>query len=181
VRLLIGLLHDPSPESRFFASIGLSRLEDEISRAILAMQRTVAEQPTAAAHEQLGQLYLDYAVSGFLEGVTRDYYLNLARQAFEAALAGSTAPDRLQQRLARVHLLLGNIAEAAALLDELAGRQPTEAAIHLLRMEVIYQFGDMRELALYARRARPPLSGIAEGDELLEWWATAGPQGVRVG
>lgn len=181
VRLLIGLLHDPSPESRFFASIGLSRLEDEISRAILAMQRTVAEQPTAAAHEQLGQLYLDYAVSGFLEGVTRDYYLNLARQSFEAALAGGAAPDRLWQRLARVHLLLGNIAEAAALLDELAARGAQEVALHLLRMEVIYQFGDLRELTIYAQRARGRLGSNAEGHELVEWWATAGPREVRSG
>jgi hypothetical protein len=181
VRLLIGLLHDPSPEARFFASIGLSRLEDEISRAILAAQRAVAEHPTPAAQEQLGQLYLDYAVSGFLEGVTREYYLDLARRAFETALPASAVSDRLQQRLAQVHLLLGNIAEAAALLDELAERHPTEAAVHLLRMEAIYQFGDVRELAVYARRALPALSGVAEGSELLEWWATAGPQEVRVG
>ena len=175
VRLLRSLLHDPSPEARFFSSIALSKLEDEISRAILAAQRAAKDAPDdGPAHEQLAQLYLDYAVSGFLEGVTREYYLDLARQTFEEALATSRAPDEVQRRLAQVHLLLGNIAEAALLLDELTAAQPDNLDIHLLRMNAIYQFRDFRELAVYAQRRLSGVTAESDDAELLKWWATAG-------
>jgi HEAT repeat protein len=175
VRLLRSLLHDPSPEARFFSSIALSKLEDEISRSILAAQRAVKDAPDdGPAHEQLAQLYLDYAVSGFLEGVTREYYLDLARQTFEEALAASRAPEEVQRRLAQVHLLSGNIAEAALLLDELTAAQPDNLDIHLLRMDAIYQFRDFRELAVYAQRRLPGVTAESDEAELLKWWATAG-------
>jgi hypothetical protein len=160
VRLLTGLLHDPSPEARFFASLGLSKLEDAICRALLAAQRAVADAPgSSEVHERLAQGYLDYALSGFLEGVTREYYLDVARQEFEAALPSSSDPDGVQRRLARVHLLLGHIVEAAALLDGLVLRHSADPELHLLRMEVIYQFGDLRELMIYASRALAASAG----------------------
>ena len=175
VRLLRSLLHDESPEARFFSSIALSKLEDEIHRAILAAQRTVKEAPDdGVAHEQLARLYLDYAASGFLEGVTREYYLDLSRQTFEEALPISSAPDGVQRRLAHVHLLLGNIAEAALLLEDLAAERPDDVDIHLLRMDAIYQFHNFRELALYAQRTLPAIATESDEAELLEWWAAAG-------
>lgn len=176
VRLLIGLLHDPSNEARFFASIGLSRLEDEISQAILAAQRALAESPDAAAvREHLAQLYLDYATSGFLEGVTRDYYLEMARESFDEALPLSEDPDEVVRHLALVHMLLGNLAESALLLEDLVRKRPEDIELHLLRMEVIYQFGDFRELTIYAERALAHVpADEAEGRELLAWWAEAG-------
>jgi polysaccharide biosynthesis protein PelE len=175
VRLLIGLLHDPSPDARFFSSIALSRLEDEISRTILAAQREVAEQPDSSdAQEQLGQLYLDYALSGFLEGVTREYYLDLAREAFENAAEHSADPDAVLRRLARVMLLQGSVGEAAAIIDELARRRPEDDDLRMLRMDSIYRFGDFRELVTYARREEPALTPGSESRELAVWWATSG-------
>jgi hypothetical protein len=182
VRLLRSLLHDQSAEARFFSSIALSKLEDEISRAILAAQRTVKESADdGAAREQLAQLYLDYAVSGFLEGVTREYYLDLARQTFEEALPTSGAPDAVRRRLAYIHLLLGNIAEAALLLEDLAAARPDDLDVHLLRMDAIYQFRDFRELALYAQRTVHAASIESDEAELIEWWASAGRPEVPVG
>lgn len=175
VKILVGLLHDPSPEARFFSSIGLSKLEDEISRTILAAQRSLAETPNSPeARENLARLYLDYATSGFLEGVTRDYYLDLARAAYESAIPISPHPEKLIPRLAHVHLFLGNIAEAASLLDDLVRRQPADLEVHLLRMEVIYLFGDYRELAIYAQKALAGLPDDAPERELIEWWASTG-------
>ncbi len=182
VRLLIGLLHDPSPEARFFSSIALSRLEDEISRTILAAQREVADHPDSPeAQEQLGQLYLDYALSGFLEGVTRDYYLDLARDAFETAVERSSNPDAVLRRLARVTLLQGSIGEAAAILDELGRRHPEDDELRLLRMDSIYRFGDFRELVTYARRAEPAIAPGTESHEIVAWWATSGTREAAVG
>ncbi len=122
----------------------------------------------------MGQLYLAYAVSGFLEGVSREYYLDLAREMFENTLEVSPRPDRITLELARVHLLLGNIAQAAALLDDLAERQPNDANLYLARMEVIYEFGDFRELSTYARRVLPHVLGDNVQSELVEWWAGTG-------
>lgn len=173
VLLLRGLLHDPSPEARFFASISLSKLEDEIGKAILAAQRDLAENPKLPeARERLAEAYKDYVLSGFLEGATRDFYLELTCQALEAALETSLYPDRIALDLARMHLMLGNIAHAVAILDDLAYRQPDDADVHLVRMEVIYEFGDFRELSVYAQRV---LSIIGEGSEwhdLVEWWSS---------
>ncbi|MBI3969542.1 MAG: hypothetical protein HY329_28190 [Chloroflexi bacterium] len=181
VRILIGLLHDPVPEARFFASIGLSKLEDEFSRLILEAQRQVTELPTsAAAHERLAELYLEYAESGFLEGVTRAYYLDLARQSYEQSLSLSTERGERLLRLARSHLLMGNIAEAAFILDEQARQQPASVDVHLLRMNVIFQFGDFRELAIYAGRALSSIAPETETRELIEWWAIAGQTEARV-
>lgn len=177
VRLLRGLLHDPSPQARLFASLALSRLEDEIGQTILASQRDLEANPgSTEARERLAQLYLGYTMSGFLEGTARDYYLELAREAFESALEESPDPDRLKLQLARTHLMLGNIVDASLLLDELAQKNPADADVHLARMEVIYAFGDFRELSIYAERARSGLeSNAAPGDattrELIEWWA----------
>ena len=175
VRLLRGLLHDPTPEARFWASITLSKLEDEIGKSILSAQQVLSATPDLPeARERLGQLYLDYAVSGFLEGVSRDYYLGLALEMFEDALKISPHPDRITLELARVHLLLGNIAQAAALLDDLAERRPNDASLYLARMEVIYEFGDFSELSSYARRVLPHIQGHDVPSELVEWWAGTG-------
>lgn len=172
VRLLRGLLHDPSPPARFFASISLSKLEDEIGQSILSAQQAVAENPDSPeAREDLAQLYLDYALSGFLEGVTRDYYLDLARQALEQAVEASPHPDQLTLKLARVHLLVGNIAEATELLDDLAGRLPDDTGVHLARMEVAFRSGAYQDLHLYARQALPSFSGDVATREAVEWWA----------
>ena len=172
VRLLRGLLHDPAPEARFFASISLSKLEDEIGQSILAAQRALAETPDSPeAREHLAHLYLDYALSGFLEGVTRDYYLDLARGAFEDALEVSQRPDELILQLARVHLLLGNTAEATGLLDEVAQRRPDDTTVHLARMEAAYESGNLGELSAYARQTLPSFSGNDAARELVEWWA----------
>lgn len=182
VRLLRGLLHDPSPEARFFASISLSKLEDEIGKSILAAQRDVAANPgLPEAKERLAEACLDYTLSGFLEGATRDYYLELAYEAFEDALEAIPDDHRLIVRLARVHLMLGNIAEASAMLDDLARRTPEDVEVRLARMEVIYQFGDFRELSIYARRTLPTIPEGAEARELIEWWAgTDGREEVGV-
>ena len=182
VRLLRDLLHDPAPEARFFASIALAKLEDEIGKSILAAQRALAENPELPeARESLAQLYWDYALSGFLEGVTRDYYLELALDAFENTLEVGPHPDRLFLQLARVHLLLGNIAEAAALLDDLARKRPDDVDVRLARMEVIFEFGDFRELSIYAQGALRSFPGDDGMGELAEWWAGAGRKEESVG
>ncbi len=181
IRLLRDLLHDPAPEARFFASIALAKLEDEIGKSILSAQRALAENPDLPeARERLAQLYWDYALSGFLEGVTRDYYLDLALGAFENALEVSLHPDRLSLQLARVHLLLGSVAEAAALLDDLARKRPNDVDVRLARMEVIYEFGDFRELSIYAQKSLSSLAGDGEMRELAEWWAGTGRKEVSV-
>lgn len=181
VHLLRGLLHDPAPEARFFASVALARLEDEIGQSILAAQHALAEDPDGPeARERLAWLYWDYALSGFLEGVTRDYYLGLALRAFEDAMEVSPDPDRLAVPKARVHLLLGNIVEAAVALDDLARKHPTDAKVRAARMEVIYEFGDFRELSVYAQRTLPNFSGDEETRDLIEWWADAGREEVPV-
>jgi hypothetical protein len=176
VRVLVGLLHSPSPDARFFSSIALSRLEDEISRAILAAQHDVEEDPDdPEIREQRAQLYLDYALSGFLEGVTKDYYLDMARETLENVLPDAADPDGVKLRLARVCSLQGSIGEAAALLDELARSHPTDAEIHLLRMDVIFQFGDFRELASYAGRVADAVGSTSDAnpDGIIPWWADA--------
>ncbi|MEW6636103.1 MAG: tetratricopeptide repeat protein, partial [Actinomycetota bacterium] len=107
--------------------------------------------------------------SGFLEGPARDHYLELAREAFEGAM--ESGDGSLPLRLARVHLMLGEIAEAARLLDELSRRHPDDAEVRLLRMEVIYEFGDFRELSVYARRALPSLPEDSGRRPVVAWWA----------
>ncbi|MDP9427132.1 MAG: HEAT repeat domain-containing protein [Actinomycetota bacterium] len=172
VRLLTGLLHDPSPEARFFASISLSKLEDELGKSILSAQRELVDDPSSPdVRERLARLYLDYVFSGFLEGPTRDYYLELAREAYERAMEVSPDPDRLAVDLARVHMMLGDIAESSMMLDELARRRPEDATVQITRMEVMYEFGDFRELHVYARRTLPQIPDEAEARELVEWWA----------
>ncbi len=170
VRLLRNLLHDPSPEARLFASLALSRLEDEIGKEILAARRELDAAPgSPELEERLGDLCLEYALSGFLEGPARDHYLELAREAFEGAM--ESGDGSLPLRLARVHLMLGEIAEAARLLDELSRRHPDDAEVRLLRMEVIYEFGDFRELSVYARRALPSLPEDSGRRPVVAWWA----------
>jgi len=179
VRLLRGLLHDPSPEARFFASISLSKLEDEISKSILSTQREVSANPDLPeARGRLARLYLDYVLSGFLEGVSRDYYLELAREEYDQVLEAHPHHDRLALDLAKVHLLLGNIANASAILEDLALGRPDSVDVHLARMEVIYEFGDFRELSVYARRALPGVAESADVHELVQSWAETGRDGV---
>jgi polysaccharide biosynthesis protein PelE len=179
VPLLRGLLHDPSPEARFFASISLSKLEDEISKSILSTQREVSANPDLPeARGRLARLYLDYVLSGFLEGVSRDYYLELAREEYDEVLEAHPHHDRLALDLAKVHLLLGNIANASAILEDLALGRPDSVDVHLARMEVIYEFGDFRELSVYARRALPGFAESADVHELVQWWAETGREGV---
>ena len=179
VRLLRGLLHDPSPEARFFASISLSKLEDEISKSILSTQREVSANPDLPeARGRLARLYLDYVLSGFLEGVSRDYYLELAREEYDQVLEAHPHHDRLALDLAKVHLLLGNIANASVILEDLALGRPDSVDVHLARMEVIYEFGDFRELSVYARRILPGVPESVDMHELVKWWAETSREGV---
>jgi polysaccharide biosynthesis protein PelE len=110
-------------------------------------------------------------MSGFLEGAAREFYLRLAREAYEGVLGSGGAAGDVPLKLARVHLLLGGIAQAADLLDELARERPDDLDVRLARMEVIYEFGDLRELRLYARRALPKVPDDAPERALFEWWA----------
>lgn len=173
VRLLRGLLHDPSPEARLFASLALSRLEDEIGKSILQAQEALAEAPDSPqAREDLARLYLDYVLGGFLQGAAAEHYLRLAKEAFERAMEVHEDPDSLVPPLARTHLMLGEIPLAAALLDELAEKQPPTADVHLLRMDVAYRFGSFREVSVYARRALADFpEGEPEARALAAWWA----------
>ncbi len=172
VRVLRGLLHDPSPEARLFASLTLSRLEDEIGKEILAARRAVEKAPQdPPSRERLADLYLEYALSGLLEGAARDYYLRMACEEYEAALRAGAARRRNGLRLARAHIGLGEIAQAAALLDELGREHPEDPELHLLRMEAIFDFGDLRELRTYARRTLGRLPQGSEARRLAGWWA----------
>ncbi|WP_172620767.1 HEAT repeat domain-containing protein [Rubrobacter xylanophilus] len=172
IRVLRGLLHDPSPEARLFASLTLSRLEDEIGKEILAARRDAERAPEdPAARERLADLYLEYALSGLLEDAARDYYLRMACEEYEAALRAGAGKGRNGLRLARAHLGLGEIAQAAGLLDELGRERPDDPEVHLLRMETIFDFGDLRELKTYARRVLGRLPEGSEARELAGWWA----------
>jgi len=183
IRVLMGLLHDPSPEARFFASIGLSKLEDEISQAILATQRALAETPGAPeARARLGELYLEYALSGFLDPLTQRYYLGLARDTLEALLQLDTYAVDTALRLARVHILLDDLPAAAELLDAATLQAPENLDASLLRMEVYYRAGELRGLATYASAAAPAVASAADDGELVSWWAGAPtPQPAGIG
>jgi len=172
VRVLRGLLHDPSPEARLFASLTLSRLEDEIGKEILDAREGRERDPQdPEARERLADLYLEYALSGLLEGAARDYYLQMACREYEEALRAGAQRRRNALRLARAHLGLGEIAQAAGLLDELGSERPDDPEVHLLRMEAIFDFGDLRELGVYARRVLGRLPEGSEARELAAWWA----------
>jgi len=183
IRVLMGLLHDPSPEARFFASIGLSKLEDEISQAILATQRALAQTPGAPElRARLGELYLDYALSGFLDPVTQRYYLGLARETLEALLQIDTYAVDTALRLARVDILLDDLPAAAALLDAATLQAPENLDARLMRMEVYYRAGELGGLATYARAALPVVAPAADDEELVGWWAAAPtPQPAGIG
>ena len=119
VPVLRRLLTAPESDVRFQASVGLSKLEGQIGDAIADAQTRAEEEPDSPdAAELLGQLYLDYALSGLLDDTTATHYARLGSAEFERS--ESLGPGRITvlQR-ARCHIAAEQHENALAVLDTL--------------------------------------------------------------
>jgi len=166
------LLLDPEAEIRLYASVTLTKLEDEIGQAMLdARAMTLDATPDAEAWETLAWVYVEYASSGFIAQPTADQYLDLARRAYEAAVDLEPDQSELALALGRAHLLFDQPEIAQTYFETAGMHHVRNPDVHLALMELAYHRGAVAEVAQRASTAARLLRFDYPQQQLVNWWA----------
>lgn len=172
VRLLRQLLTDSDPDVRSDASVILSRLENDCSRAL-------GEASTQAREHLAGvRRYVDlchrYSVSNLLDETSSAFYLAQAHDTLQEVLAREPEQIDLWIVLARIHCDRGEPEAARAALDRALSLSPRAAEGLLLRMELAFFERDWEHLITLAQQRQEAPQSDPELRGLLQWWAEAG-------
>ena len=170
VRVLKRVLKDDNPEVRFYAQVGLAKVEEEFLAAIDRAEKALSDaEDRGKALIELGDRYLEYCMSGLLEGELWEHYLKLAEGVYKKAWETTPGPDTAF-RLGRVLLLRGRDDEAEKIVE---GASSPE--LFLLRAELAYRRGDIEGVRRWCREAIAVGLKEGEGREVAEFWAGVEP------
>jgi hypothetical protein len=179
MRLVRGALADPDPDVRSDAAVTLSRLEDDVNRALSQAAKELSQAAKELDSPQGVERYADlcyrYATSDLLDAATSRYYLAQARDALQWVTALQPEQAEAWTDLARVYYDLGEEAAAWQALDRAQALRPGHVATYLLGMDMAFDARDWDRLAAYARLGRLAARDNHEDRELLSWWAHAQP------
>lgn len=89
VALLKECLTDPNSEVRFYASSGLSRIEEKLNQNILKHKTHLQKspKPSFGDHVRLGKAYYEFVFLAMQDEASLQYYIRQATQHFEQAHA----------------------------------------------------------------------------------------------
>lgn len=169
------LLSDPRAEIRSDASIALSRLDDEMSRALRTCFVAWQAQPDDPVQRlALARQYFEYASSNVLDERCQQMYLALAR---DLLLQASLPEERHQAQwwllLARIRQLLGEYAKALEDVQRALRCQPDVAGAALLALELAFRvrawdvFFALTSEEIYLRSLQ---AADFSAHALVQWW-----------
>ncbi|OGR97705.1 MAG: hypothetical protein A2V88_03430 [Elusimicrobia bacterium RBG_16_66_12] len=164
---------DRDPETRFYATSALSRLQSDFDNAIHAAEREMFKRPgDFTAQLALHRIRYDYARSGLLESATSGEMLRQAR----AWLAAPAERDREALRLLYLVERQLDPAQALATLDRLAKADPDQSVRWLWEKTALLfemgRYGEARKI-MFGLRAELLKADVPETEPELAQWRTA--------
>jgi len=105
VALLKECLTDPNSEVRFYASSGLSRIEENLNQNILRHKRQLEQsvKPSFGDHLGLGKAYYEFVFLNMQDADSLGYYVRQAISHFEKALALNPEEPAVIQALEKAY------------------------------------------------------------------------------
>ncbi len=177
IRLLRQLLSDPHAEIRSDASIALTRIEGELSRALNAsLEQWTADPADNELTLTLADQYYQYACSNVLDEVSRHSYLVKARNLVQQVISQDSMEAELWMQLARIHQHLGETRDALQATRAALQLQPDSQEAHLLATELAFNLHAWDTLISLASEGLTALPEASEAQTSLQWWATLSPE-----
>lgn len=176
--LLRQLLSDAKAEIRSDASIALTNLEDEMSRAL---QQAFADWHADPADGGRTLVFIDhcyrYAISNVLDTRSQRFYLALARDLLLRVLSEGRSDDaQLWLRLADVRQRLGDLPEALQDALRAVHLRPEALDASLLAMDLAFRCYTWDVLLLLAERHRGVLPDLSTFQPLQASAVSARPE-----
>ena len=179
IPVLRRLLTDADPDVQTLAVAGMSRLQDDLSRALDQAAAQVANDPSSAeSHADLARIYREYAFaySGEDQGTPLRDCLLQARAAIHKAIAIEGARPDLWLDLARVEHDLGSGRAAWQAVGCAIELRPDGVEGTLLGMEWAFEEANFEIVRALARQSKHASIDDPETQMLLRWWAVADPE-----
>jgi polysaccharide biosynthesis protein PelE len=175
IHLLKKSISDSNEEVRFYTSAALKKLNDAYIQHIKkAKEKVEGEKPLSFNYQNLGKVYKKYAESGLCDQSARDFYLDLAREAFIEAL--SLDPENIETatNLGYVCMEMKDYEEAEKYFKIATNIKPDYADALLWLCQLYYEKWDLKALVENIQGMNPKdLSEIKDQDNrmLLKFWA----------
>ncbi|MBF0196510.1 MAG: HEAT repeat domain-containing protein [Planctomycetes bacterium] len=117
VALLKECISDPNTEVRFYASSGLSRIEERLNNDIVKYKNKIKnlEHPEGDDYYNLGKSYYEFIYLEIQDAASLEYYMNEAIKAFTKAYEILPTNNRIRESLERALTKSGRLEEARKL------------------------------------------------------------------
>lgn len=124
VSLLKECLGDPNTEVRFYASSGLSRIEEGLNKRIIELKDNVKKQEvTTDDFINLGHAYYQFVELQIQDHASTNYYLGMAIENYQQALERDKVNEEYQHILHKSYIKAGRIVEANLLEEKISSFQ----------------------------------------------------------
>lgn len=173
-RLLKMSLGDNNVEIRFYAALGLSRIESELNKSILMSREEVDEAPASpSAHLSLANSYAEYYESGMLDPVTADHYMDLAINEYYKILDLGGADINVLNSIGNLEIQKKNYESALSKFRKVCEADPYNIFANVGVIQVYYETGRIEQAISLSRNiidripaTRGPMRSI------IEYWSS---------
>ncbi len=118
VSLLKECLVDPDPEVRFYASSGLSRIEERMNERIIRLKHRLQDgEDNLSLRSDLGRAYFEFIYMEIQDRASLSYYLTQAIDNFEIAAQYPSADDSIHHYLQRAYTAASRYDDAKKVHD----------------------------------------------------------------
>jgi tetratricopeptide (TPR) repeat protein len=174
IRLLRLSLQDNNIEVRFYAALGLSRIEGEITGNILMAKEELERNPdSAVSHMLLANAYAEYNECGILDDVTARYYRGLAISEYYKVLAIEADNIEVLNSLANFEVGEKKYDSALAKFRRVCELDPYNTFANVGIIQILYETEHIRQAMDRAKEIvdkMPKTKGLMR--EIIEYWAS---------
>ena len=173
VRLLKQALMDKSVEIRFYAAVGLSEIEGEITGNIEVAIKQLERNPNRIdVHVTLANSYVDYFESGILDDVTAAYYRDKALSEYYLACELGGGRVEIFNSIAKLETEKKDYDKALKYFNVSRKLDPGDAVANLGVLRILYDTGRMSEAAELAGEIRGNID-VEDPSmrSIVEFWA----------
>ena len=175
IQLLKKSISDSNEEVRFYTSAALKKLNDTYIQHIKKVkEKAEREKPLAFNYQKLGAVYKKYAESGLCDQNARDYYLDLAKEAFIETLSIDSENIETVANLGYVCMEMKNYEDAEKYFKMATNIKPDYADALLWLCQLYYEKWDLKALVENLQEMNPKdFSEVKDQDNkmLLKFWA----------
>jgi len=173
-RLLRMSLQDNNVEIRFYAALGLSKIESELNNNILMAKKEVDRDPaSSSARLSLANSYAEYYESGILDPVTANYYMDLAINEYYKILDLGAEDINVLNSIGNLEVQKKNYESALLKFRKVCAMDPYNVFSNVGVIQIYYETGRIEQAIELSRniidripRTMGPMRSI------IEYWSS---------